>query len=166
MTTFTVEAVDPHPAAVVRAEVPMAELRAVFARGFTAVMRAVQAQGVAIVGPPFGYYPRMPGETVAVLVGFPVAGAITADGDVEPFELPGGLAVTGTHVGPYEALAQTYEQLMSWTTAEGLTLAEGMWESYLSDPGAEPDPTTWRTQIVWPVDAARDDVTATGPRRA
>jgi effector-binding domain-containing protein len=70
---------------------------------------------------------------------------------VEPFELPGGRVVTGTHVGPYEALAQTYEQLVAWAGAEGLTLAEGMWESYLSDPGAEPDPSTWRTLIVWPL---------------
>jgi effector-binding domain-containing protein len=59
--------------------------------------------------------------------------------------------VTGTHVGPYEALAQTYEQLTAWARAEGLPLAEGMWESYLSDPGAEPDPSTWRTLIVWPL---------------
>ena len=153
MTTFTIETVDPQPAAVVRAEVPMAELRDVFDRGFPAVLQAVQSQGVAIVGPPFGYYPRMPGETVAVLVGFPVAGPITAQDDVEPFELPGGPAVTGTHVGPYETMTQTYEQLMAWTTDEGLTLAAGMWESYLSDPGAEPDPATWRTLIVWPLDA-------------
>jgi effector-binding domain-containing protein len=153
MTTFTIETVDPQPAAVVRAEVPMAELRQVFDRGFPAVLQAVQSQGAAIVGPPFGYYPRMPGETVAVLVGFPVAGPITAQGDVEPFELPGGPAVTGTHVGPYETMTQTYEQLMAWTTDEGLTLAAGMWESYVSDPGAEPDPATWRTLIVWPLDA-------------
>jgi hypothetical protein len=25
-----------------------------------------------------------------------------------------------------------------------------MWESYLTDPGAEPDPETWRTLISWP----------------
>jgi hypothetical protein len=54
MTTFTVETVHPQHAAVLRAEVPMTELRDVFDRGFTAVMQAVQSQGVAIVGPPFG----------------------------------------------------------------------------------------------------------------
>ena len=43
---------------------------------------------------------------------------------------------------------------MSWTTDEGLVLAEGMWESYLSDPDAEPDPATWRTLIVWPLAGA------------
>jgi effector-binding domain-containing protein len=142
----------------------MAELRDVFDRGFAAVMQAVQSQGVAIVGPPFGYYPRMPGETVSVLVGFPVSPAIKAQGDVEPFELPGGPVVTGTHVGPYEALAQTYGQLMSWTADAGLTLAEGMWESYLSDPSAEPDPNTWRTLIVWPLASSDDGPTATAGR--
>ena len=46
---------------------------------------------------------------------------------------------------------ETYEQLIGWSKAEGVELGEGMWESYLSDPGAEPDPSTWRTQIVWPL---------------
>jgi effector-binding domain-containing protein len=151
MTTFTVETIEPQAAAVIRAEVPMAELREVFDRGFPAVVQAAEAQHVAITGPPFGFYPRMPGDTVAVVVGFPVAHAITAVGEVEPFELPGGGVVTGTHVGPYEALAQTYEQLMAWAQDEGLTLAEGMWESYMSDPSAEPDPSTWRTLINWPL---------------
>ena len=151
MTTFTVETIEAQAAAGIRSEVPMADLREVFDRGFPAVVQAVGAQGVAIAGPPFGYYPRMPAETVAVVVGFPVAGPITADGEVEPFELPGGRVVTGTHVGPYEALEKTYEELMAWTRAEGLTLAEGMWESYLSDPSAEPDPGLWRTLIVWPL---------------
>lgn len=149
--TFTVKTIEAQSAAAIRAEVPMAELRNVFDRGFHAVMEAVQAQGAAITGPPFGFYPRMPGETIAVIVGFPVAGPIEQRGEVEPFQLPGGRVVTGTHIGPYESLAETYEQLMAWTRAEGLTLAEGMWESYLSDPSVEPDPNTWRTLIVWPL---------------
>jgi effector-binding domain-containing protein len=151
MTTFTVETIDAQPAAVIRAEVPMDQLPEVFGRGFAAVAEAAGAQGVAITGPPFGFYPRMPAETVEVVVGFPVAGPIAAQGEVVPFELPGGRVVTGTHVGPYDTLTNTYEELTAWTQAEGLTLAEGMWESYLSDPSAEPDPATWRTQVVWPL---------------
>jgi effector-binding domain-containing protein len=57
----------------------------------------------------------------------------------------------GAHAGPDETLGESYGQLMAWTRAERLTLAEGMWESYLSDPGAEPDPSTWRTLITWPL---------------
>ncbi len=151
MPTFTVETIEPHAAAGIRSAVPMAELRDVFDQGFPAIVQAVAAQGIAIAGPPFGYYPRMPTDTVDVVVGFPVATPITADGPVEPFELPGGRVVACTHVGPYDTMATTYEELVAWTGAEGLSLAEGMWESYLSDPGAEPDPSTWRTLIVWPL---------------
>lgn len=151
MTSFTVESIEARPAAAIRAEVPMDQLRDVFDRGFGAVMAAVAAQGVDVAGPPFGYYPRMPTDTVAVVVGFPVAGAITAAGEVEPFELPGGRAVVGTHVGPYDTLERTYGELLAWAQEQGLTLADGMWESYLSDPSAEPDPATWRTLITWPL---------------
>jgi effector-binding domain-containing protein len=151
MTPFTVTTIDPQTAAVVRAEVPMAELRAVFDRGFGQVMRVAQAQGVAIAGPPFGFYPRMPTDTVAVVVGFPVAAPITEDGDVTSFELPGGRVIVGMHVGPYEALEATYRELTEWAASHGHSLADHMWESYLTDPRTQPDPATWQTSITWPL---------------
>lgn len=151
MTTFTVETIGSQAAAAIRAEVPMAELRDVFDRGFTEVARVAAEQGVALAGPPFGFYPRMPTDTVEVVVGFPVASPIAADGDVGPFELPGGRVVCGTHVGPYEELERTYGELTAWAQAEGHELRGAMWESYLSDPRAQPDPATWETRIVWPV---------------
>jgi effector-binding domain-containing protein len=151
MTTFSVETIGPRPAAAVRAQVPLDELRGVFDRGFHAVMRVVQAQGLTVTGPPFGFYPRMPTDTVEVAVGFPVAAAIEPDGDVAPFELPGGRVVTGVHVGPYETLASTYQALTEWAATQGHALAGQMWEEYLSDPAEEPDPAGWRTRIMWPL---------------
>ncbi|MGZ4726297.1 MAG: GyrI-like domain-containing protein [Acidimicrobiales bacterium] len=138
-------------AAAIRAEVPMAELRSVFDRGFHAVMAAVSEQGLSITGPPFGFYPRMPDATVEVVVGFPVSGSVHPDGDVIPFELPGGRAVEAVHVGPYERLEETYRELTAWAASEGLPLAKRMWESYLSDPSVEPDPERLRTAITWPL---------------
>lgn len=151
MSQFKVVEVEAQPAAVLRAEVPMAEIRSVFDRGFALVAEAVQNQGLAITGPPFGYYPRMPTDTVEVAVGFPVEGRFAATGELEAMELPGGRVVQGTHVGPYEALERTYGELLAWAQGEGLTLAVGMWESYLSDPATEPDPSAWRTLITWPL---------------
>jgi len=132
MAKFEVVTIQPQQAAVLRAEVPMDQLPSVFDRGIP-------------------LDPRMPGDTVEVAVGFPVSGSVTATGEVVPMELPGGRVVSGVHVGPYEALETTYAELQEWARAEGLHLAVGMWETYLSDPSAEPDPATWRTQITWPV---------------
>ena len=151
MTAFTVQTIDRQPAAVVRAEVPMEELRTVFDRGFGEVMRVAGAQGIAITGPPFGFYPRMPTDTVEVAVGFPVSATVTPDGDVTPFELPGGRVVVGMHVGTYESLEASYRELTEWAAVEGHSLAGHMWESYLTDPRAQPDPASWQTRITWPL---------------
>jgi effector-binding domain-containing protein len=151
MTAFNLHDLAPVTAAVIRAEVPMADLRSVFDRGFHSVMEVVDKQGLSITGPPFGFYPRMPDATVEVVVGFPVSGPVETDGEVGPFELPGGRAVTAVHVGPYERLADTYSELAAWAASEQLQLAGYMWESYLSDPSTQPDPETWQTSISWPL---------------
>jgi effector-binding domain-containing protein len=151
MTDFDVQDLPPVAAAVIHAEVPMAELRSVFDRGFQLVMAAVSNQGRSITGPPFGFYPRMPGATVEVVVGFPVSGPVEDDGEVVAFELPGGRAITAVHVGPYERLEETYNELVAWAATEELQLADHMWESYLSDPSTQPDPETWQTSITWPL---------------
>lgn len=52
MTIFTVETIAPRQTAVVRADVPIAELPAVFDRAFHEVMRTVAAQGLTVTSGP------------------------------------------------------------------------------------------------------------------
>lgn len=151
MTAFSVEAIEAQPAAVVGAAVPQDELRLLFDRAFHEVIRVAGEQGRTITGPPFGFYPRLPTDTVEVAAGFPVSAPVTPDGDVTPMELPGGPVITGIHVGPYDGLAATYQELTQWAAAEGLAVADHVWESYLTDPSAEPDSSKWRTLITWPL---------------
>lgn len=151
MTEFDIRDMTEQPTAVVKAHVPMAELKGFFDRAYGQVFSTLGRQGVQPAGPPFGYYPRKPDETVDVEAGAPVSAPIEAAGDVVASRLPGGRVVHGVHVGPYEKLAETYGELMAWVAEQGLTLGEGMWESYLSDPVQEPDPATWRTEIFWPL---------------
>jgi effector-binding domain-containing protein len=142
---------EPQEAIAVRGDVAMADLPAFFERAFSEAAAAAEASGVQIVGPPFGFYPEMPTETVAVEVGFPVSVPVEASGNAHRVVLPGGRAVEAVHVGPYETMQRTYADLQSWMVEQGLRPAVGMWECYLSDPETEPDPATWRTRIVWPL---------------
>jgi effector-binding domain-containing protein len=151
MTVFEIVTIAQQQAAVVRAELPMEQLPGLFHRAFDAVQWACDEQGVPIVGPPFGFYPRMPGATVAVAAGFPVARPVVASGEVEPLVLPGGRAVRGMHIGPFEGLARSYDELVRWAASAGHTLGDAMWESYLSDPSAVPDPANWQTLLTWPL---------------
>jgi len=153
MTETSPEIVElaPQEAIAVRGDVAIGDLPRFFERAFGEAFDAASACGVEIVGPPFGFYPEMPTETVVVEAGFPVSAPAEVHGSAHPFLLPGGRAVRVTHIGPYETMDATYRVLQTWMTEHGLVPAQGMWECYLSDPEAEPDPAGWRTQIIWPV---------------
>ncbi|SFN54614.1 GyrI-like domain-containing protein [Mycetocola miduiensis] len=151
MTNIALTEHDEQPTAGVRKRVPMSELTGFFSRAFQDTMAALQAQGVHPTGPPFGKYYGMPTETVDVEAGFPVSATITAAGDVVPGSLPGGRCVEAVHVGPYDTMERTYAEIGRHFVDAGLTPGAVMWESYLSDPEVEPDPSAWRTRICWPV---------------
>ncbi len=142
---------EPQETVAVRGDVAIADLPQFFERAFDAAFRCAETSRVELVGPPFGFYPEMPDETVVVEAGFPVSARVEAGGGAHSLVLPGGRAVQAMHVGPFEAMEQTYAALQTWMVEQGLRPATGMWECYLSDPRTEPDPATWRTMIVWPL---------------
>jgi effector-binding domain-containing protein len=136
--------------AVVRSVVPADRLTAFFDEGFGRVAGALPGAGGTIAGPPFGWYHGMPGDTVDVAVGFPVAGDVHApDGGVHVLERPGGQAMVAVHVGPYDGLGDSWAELASAAVARGLQGREDFWEEYLTEPTG--DPATWRTRLVMPL---------------
>jgi effector-binding domain-containing protein len=149
MDGFDVAEVSAQTVATVRRVVSTEELPSFFGSAFRTVAAAIEAGGGVLAGPPFGWYHGPPGETVDVAAGFPVEGWDGDGDDVTVWRRAGGRAVVGVHVGPYETMAQTYARLSSWSVGQGITLADEMWEEYLTGP--EADPSTWQTRIVWPV---------------
>lgn len=143
--------VSEQPVAVVRERVPMDSLTGFFDRAFGAVMAAVQMQGAAPAGPPFALYHGMPGETVDVEAGFPVAGNFQGTGEVASSVLPDTDAFEAVHTGSYDSLGTTYDAIKERMEAEGSAPADTMWEYYLTDPQKQPDPGTWQTRVVWPI---------------
>lgn len=142
---------EPQEAIAVRGDVAIRDLPGFFERAFHEAAEAAEASGVEIIGPPFGFYPEMPTDTVAVEAGFPVSAPAEAHGNAHRFVLPGGRAVQATHVGPFDTMETTYDQLQSWMAEQGIQPAVGMWECYLSDPEVERDPAKWQTRITWPI---------------
>lgn len=136
-------------AVVVREKVPMNQLPQFFGRVFGKTMGVAQAQGRQIIGPPFAVYFGMPTDTVDVAAGFPIDAPVEAADGTEPYELPGGQAVELLHVGTYESLSARYPELTDWMTEQKLTPAGIMWESYLNDPGDNPEAA--QTLVTWPV---------------
>ncbi len=152
MNTIDVRSItlDEQLTAVADAELPVAEIGPFLAKAYHAVATACGAQSVQLTGPPFARYHRLDEDRFTIEAGFPVAAAIDRDGDVRPSSLPGGPAAVIVHVGPYEQMVLTYDALVAWIKRHDGEPAGEAWEIYLSDPRHEPDPATWRTEIVQP----------------
>lgn len=152
MTEFEIQDLPEQATAVRRAAIPAAELRQFFDETFPMLWGAIEGQDVQAVGPPFAMYHGMPGEVVDLEIGFPVDGAFAPRDELKAGVLPGGRAIVGMHVGPYETLPSTWAAMQEWGAQRGARPSDTFWEVYLSDPGAEPDPNQWRTQLVQPVE--------------
>lgn len=147
MTSFELTENGARDTAVVRSSVPISAIPSLFGRALPAVSRVLAAQHVQPVGPPFAKYLGPPGDTVDLEIGFPVSRPVNPAGDVIASTLPAAPAVHGTHVGPYEDLHRTYDEMFAWMKKQDLEPDTVMWEVYLSDPSAEPDPAAWRTEV-------------------
>ena len=137
----------PKAGAVVRVSGPASDMPRMFGEAFAATARAIQASRGRIDGPPFARYLAF-GHRVVAEVGFPFVGRLVEDGHVHRTELPGGRAVTATHVGPYETIGMTWDASRLWIDEQDLEVAGPAWEVYLTGPN---DPGPYLTEIYWPI---------------
>ncbi|QGG93987.1 GyrI-like domain-containing protein [Actinomarinicola tropica] len=140
--------------AFVRRTVRMDEIRGLFDEAFGKLPGLIADAGGTITAAPFGWYHGMPSDVIDVSVGFPVEGmapgTLAADEDVMVDERIGGRAVVAVHVGSYEALGDSYGQVMAWIEENGEVPRDDFWEEYVSDP-TETSESELQTRIVVPV---------------
>lgn len=135
------------PAAVVGIEGRVDEFPSLLSEAFGATAQAISASGAVVAGPPFLRFYAF-GERVQADAGFPFVGTLTPTDRVRQILLPGGRAVTATHIGPYDEIAVTWERVTAWMGEHELAASGPAWETYLKGPD-EPGPPV--TQIVFPI---------------
>ena len=111
----------------------------------------IKESGKTLAGIPVAIHHSMDGGNVDVECGMPVAEPMSGTERIRGGMLPGGTVATVTHLGPYDDLPGTWSALTAWMQAQGLEAAGAPWEVYVTDPGAEPDTSKWRTDIYFPV---------------
>lgn len=137
-------------AAVVTVRMTPEGISAAIGGAFGEVVAAMAQAGVDLAGPPFTRYFSF-GAEIEAEAGFPVMRPAPDIGRVHPGQVPGGRVASVIHVGPYDTLHLTYDALVQRLPEMGLEATGPMWEVYWSDPDAEPDPATWRTEVLVPV---------------
>ena len=148
---FTTKHLEARPVLSIRATTSVDKLSELMGSLFGEVYGYIQQCGQAPAGMPLSIYHAMDGDTIDLECGMPVASAMEGTGRVKAGELPAGTVATVTHMGPYDDLPQTWSALTEWIGSQGLQPAGAPWEVYVTDPGAEPDQSTWRTDIFFPV---------------
>ncbi|MBL8769455.1 MAG: GyrI-like domain-containing protein [Planctomycetes bacterium] len=156
----TIETIEPRIVASMRATVKSDEISKQLARMLPEVGGSLAQSGAEMTGPPFTrYHSGIDGTELDIEAGIPVKQRVELKGRAVLSELPGGKAATTWHIGPYGELPKTYALLRTWMKEHGVEGSGGPWEIYWTDPGLEPDPLKWRTQIIWPI---KDDATKRG----
>lgn len=118
---------------------------------FGVLTRFGAESGAQWAGPPFVLYPEVCEGEFEVAVCMPVAPGARAGDAVTVEEVPGGVAASTVHVGPYHEIGPAYAALQRWMADNGRRPAGGMREVYLNDPDSVP-PEALLTEIDWPVE--------------
>ncbi len=142
---------DTRHALSIRATSTPQELGQILAQLLPEVWQYAKQNGVEITGPPFTRYYEAGPDSLEIEAGIPVARPALGNGRILASQLPGGPVAVTVHVGPYEKLREAHAAIEKWMHASGKRAGGAPWESYVTDPGEEPDPNKWQTQIFQPL---------------
>lgn len=151
-----IEEIKEQPTLVIRESATMASIPERMGKIFSEIVAFMGKRGIAPAGAPFAYWHNMNSESISKGVfdmecGFPVGMPVEGEGEIMASKLPGGKVVKTMHIGPYEALSETYEAVLSWIKEKGYQVGEDMWETYLTNPCEVSDKSKWMTEIIWPL---------------
>lgn len=81
----------------------------------------------------------------------PVRADTVPQGGIKLRVYPAERAVMGTHVGHYRGLADAWREYWEEVSRCGFEVSGSPWDRYVTDPGDEPDPAGWVTELYVPV---------------
>jgi AraC family transcriptional regulator len=131
-----------------------ADIAKTLASLFGAVFGYAMKNGVELRSPPTTIYEAWGPGMVTIHAGMMVASA-NPPAEIHKATLPACEAAVTIHTGPYDGLGDAHAAVEQWLAEQGLDKAGPPREVYLTDPGEVPDPKQWKTQIIWPIRAAR-----------
>jgi effector-binding domain-containing protein len=147
--------IEEQPTLVMTTKLKADQIKDWIGQAYSRTAELVGRAGLDFAGPPFARYRPLDDQysEFEIEAGFPIEGHTQGEGDIVASTLPGGAVAVVTHIGPYDQMKPAYVALMGWIDEHGARPEGAAWEVYYSDPVAEPDPTTWRTEIYQPYKA-------------
>ena len=147
-----IEDLDEVKVLVIRERVHQDELPTVIPKDIAEVHGYVQELGLGFHGPPICVCP-FPNEdgSLEAEIGWPVPKDVPSRGRIELKTLPATRALVMKHIGPFNALGNSYRLMSEVMEENGITPTDAPREVYVTDPEEVSDPNDYETLIVWPV---------------
>jgi effector-binding domain-containing protein len=119
----------------------------------------LEKQGVSPSGAPFIRYLVINMATkLDIELGWPVASRLAGTDRIKPGVLPAGRYARLLYTGDYSGLMEANGVLIGWARENGITWDNwttdtgdafgARFETYFTDPGDEPDPAKWETEVA------------------
>ena len=141
------------PVVSVRGHSSIAEMPAFFKSVYAEIFALLGELGIRGAGIPFSIYhdPEFREDDIDMEVVVPVSEPAEDRGRVRAGVLDGGAAATTLHLGTYEEIGAAYRALADWILSHGHEMAAPPRECYLVSPNETPNPSEYRTEILWPI---------------
>jgi effector-binding domain-containing protein len=140
--------VAPRTTAVIRLHIPCDECERYFGPAVLELFAELELQGIAPAGPVFDHHFKRPDTHFDFEIGVPTAKPVAPGGRVIPSEWPAFRAAKTVLVGGYEQLSEAWPEFIQWIEGQGLRTATDFWQSFVQGPETDPDPSTWRTELI------------------
>lgn len=150
------------PYASIRTKVSMAELGSgIIPQLHGEVMGWLKAQGASPAGVPLIIYRAINmNDKLDLEMAWPTASVLKGNERITTGSLPAGKYGSVLYTGPYEGpgLMDANRVLIEWAREKGIEWDGGTgpngdtfaarYENYITDPGEEPDPNKWETEVA------------------
>jgi effector-binding domain-containing protein len=149
--TPEITTIEEGPTARIRLRIPKHEMRKVMGPARQELLSVVNGQGIGPAGPVFSHHFRLEREVWDFELGVSVHKAVTAEGRVEPGEIPAMRVARTLYEGPYEGLADAWREFDAWLRSNGHDFAVDLWDFYLTGPESGRSPSEWETELQRPL---------------
>jgi len=122
-------------------------------KSYGELMGALGKAKVEMTGPAFALYPKWDESTkqMEMVCALPVPEGAKVPAKYKVMQTTGGQAIKAVHMGSYDKLKDTHDQINQYIAFKKLEISEAPWEVYVTDPGVEKDTAKWVTEVYYPV---------------
>lgn len=118
---------------------------------YARITNFIQTRGLETTGMPYSVYDEMGENGIDLECGIPVNKAIESELNFNTGKMESKKCAVLYYFGDYSQLEKGHTEIQQWINRHKYKLAGSPMEIYVTDPGTEPNPDNWQTNIYYPI---------------